>query len=81
LSSASAAALTAVPGGTVTKATTETDSSNTSAAYEVHITKSDGSKVLVVEDSSFTVLSTAADAGCAGHGGGGDPGRNGGPPH
>jgi hypothetical protein len=67
LSSASSAALTAVPGGTVTSATTEADSSTTGAAYEVHITKTDGSKVLVIEDSSFTVLSTTADSGC-GHG-------------
>ena len=69
LSSASAAAIAAVPGGTVTRASTETDSSNASAAYEVHVTKTDGSHVVVIEDSSFTVLSTsAAQAGdhCAG---------------
>jgi uncharacterized membrane protein YkoI len=71
LSSASAAALAAVPGGTVTRASTENDSSNSSAAYEVHVTKSDGSRVVVIEDASFTVLSTVADHGHGhrGHGG------------
>lgn len=57
LSSASAAALAAVPGGTVDSATTETDGTG---AYEVIVTKSDGSRVKVVEDSSFAVLSTSA---------------------
>ena len=67
LSSASAAALAAVPGGTVTRASTETDSSLSGAAYEVHVTKSDGSHLVVIENSSFTVLATqAAGAGCRG---------------
>jgi hypothetical protein len=61
LTSASQAALAAVSGGTVTHASTETDSSISGAAYEVHVTKSDGSHVVVVEDSSFTVLATQAD--------------------
>ena len=56
LTSASGAALAAVP-GTVDRATTETDATG---AYEVIVTKSDGSRVKVIEDSSFTVLSTAA---------------------
>ena len=56
LSAASNAALAAVP-GTVKDATTETDATG---AYEVIVTKSDGSRVKVIEDSSFTVLSTAA---------------------
>ena len=56
LSSASNAALAAVP-GTVESATTETDGTG---AYEVIVTKSDGSRVKVVEDSSFAVLSSAA---------------------
>jgi len=67
LTSASNAALVAVPGGTVTRASTETDSSDSKAAYEVHVTKADGSHVVVIEDSSFTVLSTTAETG---HGGG-----------
>ena len=56
LTSASNAALTAVP-GTVDRASTETDATG---AYEVIVTKSDGSRVKVIEDSSFTVLSSAA---------------------
>ena len=43
--------------GTVASATTETDATG---AYEVIVTKSDGSRVKVIEDSSFTVLSTTA---------------------
>ena len=67
LSSASAAALAAVPGATVTRASTETDGSVSGAAYEVHVTKSNGSHVVVIESSSFTVLATqAAGDGCGG---------------
>jgi hypothetical protein len=73
LSSASAAAIAAVPGGTVTTATSETDGTLTGAAYEVHVTKSDGSKVVVIEDASFAVLATQADQGCHGGGGGSPP--------
>lgn len=76
LSSADAAAVAAVPGGTVTRATTETGSSNSSAAYEVHVTKADGSDVVVIEDASFKVLSTeAASSGMCG----GPHGQFGGP--
>ncbi|HEX3977496.1 MAG TPA: hypothetical protein VHW96_14610 [Solirubrobacteraceae bacterium] len=56
LDSASQAAIAAVPGATVTKATTDPNSRITDAAYKVHVTKSDGSHALVVEDSSFNVL-------------------------
>jgi uncharacterized membrane protein YkoI len=56
LASASAAALAAVP-GTVESATTETDGTG---AYEVIVAKSDGTRVKVVEDASFSVLSSAA---------------------
>jgi hypothetical protein len=67
--SASSAALAAVPGGTVDRASTETDGAS-NGAYEVHVTKSDGSRVVVIEDSSFSVLSVNSDAGgCGGHGG------------
>lgn len=48
------AALTAVPGSTVIRA--ETDSGG--AAYEVHLTKADGSDVTVKFDSSFNVTAT-----------------------
>jgi hypothetical protein len=65
LTSASNAALAANSGATVVSASTETDSSVSGAAYEVHITKSDGSKAVVIEGSSFTVLATKAES----HGG------------
>jgi hypothetical protein len=55
LSSAVAAAQTAEPGATVIRA--ETNSSGAST-YEVHMTKTDGSVVTVLEDASFTVTGT-----------------------
>jgi uncharacterized membrane protein YkoI len=58
--SAKDAALAAVPGGTVTRASTEDPKDASGAAYEVHVTKSDGSEVEVLEDSAFKVLSTKA---------------------
>jgi uncharacterized membrane protein YkoI len=73
--SAKDAALAAVPGGTVTRASVENPSDPSGAAYEVHVTKSDGSRVEVLEDSSFKVLSVKADKqhgrgdGRRGHGG------------
>ena len=60
---AKAAALKAVPGGTVYRV--ETDAGD--AAYEAHMTKSDGSLVTVKMDKSFTV--TAVEDGM----GKGDP--------
>jgi uncharacterized membrane protein YkoI len=78
LTSASDAAIAAVPGGKVTRASNETDSSNSKAAYEVHVTKSDGSRVVVIEDSSFAVLSTQADQGPGPGGRGGPHGAPGG---
>jgi uncharacterized membrane protein YkoI len=53
---AKAAALAKV-GGTVERATTENDSDNASAAYEVHVAKADGTHVEVILDKSFAVLS------------------------
>jgi uncharacterized membrane protein YkoI len=58
--SAKDAALTAVPGGTVWRASKEDPSDASGAAYEVHVTKSDGSEVEVLEDSSFNVIATNA---------------------
>jgi uncharacterized membrane protein YkoI len=58
--SAKDAALAAVPGGTVTRASTEDPKDPSGAAYEVHVRKSDGSEVEVLEDASFKVLSTKA---------------------
>jgi uncharacterized membrane protein YkoI len=56
LASAKAAAIAKV-GGTVDFATAENDSSNSAAAYEVHVTKADGSHVTVILDKSYAVLS------------------------
>jgi hypothetical protein len=61
LGSASDAALAAVPGGTVERASKEDPNGASGAAYEVHVRKSDGSHVEVLEDSSFKVLSVKAD--------------------
>ena len=71
LTSAENAATAANPGSTANSASTDTDSSLSGAAYEVHITKSDGTHAVVIEDSSFNVLATQADQ-CPGH-----PGRRG----
>jgi uncharacterized membrane protein YkoI len=60
LKSASDAALAAVPGGTVERASKEDPSDASGAAYEVHVTKSDGSEVEVLLDSSFKVIKTQA---------------------
>ena len=43
-------------GGTADSATTENDSANAAAAYEVHVTKADGSHVTVILDKSYDVL-------------------------
>jgi hypothetical protein len=48
---ATAAALAAVPGATVDRVETDADG----ATYEAHMTKSDGTKVTVKFDASFTV--------------------------
>jgi len=64
---AKAAAIAKV-GGTVERATTENDSDNASAAYEVHVTKADGTDVEVILDKSYTVLSVEThDRGPGGH--------------
>jgi hypothetical protein len=65
---AEAAALTATGGGTVTRSSIEDPSDPSGAAYEVHVTKSDGSHVVVLENSSFGVLSTTAEQGGGGCG-------------
>jgi len=75
LKSASDAAIAANPGATVKRASTEDPADAGKAAYEVKITKADGTLAEVLEDSSFTVLSTKADTGHGGRGGhrGGNP--------
>jgi len=60
------AAAVAKVGGTADSATTENDSSNAAAAYEVHVTKADGTHVTVILDKSYNVLAVEA-----GHGPGG----------
>ncbi len=74
LKRASGAAIAANPGATVNRASTEDPAEGTGAAYEVKITKADGTRTEVLESSSFAVASTKADGGR--HGG---PGRGGNP--
>ena len=52
----SAAALAAVPGGTIERVETDAEGS----PYEAHVTKSDGSHVTVKVDDSFTVTGVEA---------------------
>jgi hypothetical protein len=58
---AKAAALAAVPGGTVDRVETDADG----AVYEAHMTKSDGTKVTVKFDKDFKV--TAVQDGMGSH--------------
>ena len=76
LSQASDAAIAAVPGGTVGRASAESASDPSGAAYEIKLTKADGSHVEVLEDSAFKVLSVKANVG-GGPGGPGGPGGHG----
>jgi uncharacterized membrane protein YkoI len=79
LTKATDAAKAAVPGGTVWRASTEDPNDASGAAYEVHVTKTDGSEVEVLLDSSFNVVKTqASPQGPHGHGHGG-PGDGRGP--
>jgi len=50
------AAAVAKVGGTADIATTENDSTNAAAAYEVHVTKTDGTHVTVILDKDYNVL-------------------------
>jgi len=71
---ATAAALAAAgSGATVDAATTENDDSTAGAAYEVHVTKADGTHVTYVLDTSFTVVATLTGR-PGGHGFGGPHG-------
>ena len=56
LTKATAAAQAEVPGATIDRAETDAEG----AAYEVHITKSDGSEATVKLDASFNVTSVEA---------------------
>jgi uncharacterized membrane protein YkoI len=68
LAKATAAAQTAVPGATIDRAETEGDGS---AAYEVHVTKADGTHATVKLNSDFSV--NVIEEGKAGGGGNGGP--------
>lgn len=54
-----AAALKAVPGGTIERVETDADG----AVYEAHMTKSDGSRVTVLFDANFNVSGTETGMG------------------
>jgi uncharacterized membrane protein YkoI len=72
------AAAVAKVGGTADSATTESDSSNANAAYEVHVTKADGTHVEVMLDKDFNVLAVETGHGFGHHDRGGHgPGANG----
>jgi uncharacterized membrane protein YkoI len=74
-----AAALKQVPGGTVGSVTTETDApTGSTAAYEVHVTKADGTHVNVLFDKNLAYVSTETAGGGGRHGGPGGPGGHGG---
>ncbi|MDQ1483727.1 MAG: hypothetical protein QOF35_1803 [Actinomycetota bacterium] len=62
---ARAAALKAVPGGTVVRLETDVDGS----IYEAHMTKADGSRVTVKFDKNFKVASVEDGMGGGGHDG------------
>lgn len=64
-------ALKKVPGATVDSVTTEDPSDSSGAAYEVHITKADGSHATLLFSSKLTYLSTETGGGHRGHGRGG----------
>jgi hypothetical protein len=64
-----AAALAAVPNGTIIRV--ETDSEG--APYEAHVQKSDGTIVTLKVDSSFKVTATISGFGAGGPGGHGGP--------
>jgi hypothetical protein len=68
-----AAALKAVPGGTVYRVETDADGD----AYEAHMTKADGSLVTVKFDKNYAVTKVEEGMGAGGPGGGG--GHGGGP--
>ncbi|MGI8686621.1 MAG: PepSY domain-containing protein [Acidimicrobiales bacterium] len=62
-----AAALAAVPGGTIIRVETDSDGS----PYEAHVRKADGTEVVVKIDANFAVTATEEGHGRGGHGRGG----------
>jgi hypothetical protein len=69
LATLKAAALKAVPGGTVYRVETDVDG----AVYEAHMTKADGTHVTVKFDKSFAVTAVQNGMGAGGPGGPGAP--------
>jgi hypothetical protein len=69
LATAKAAALKAVPGGTVYRVETDADG----ATYEAHMTKADGTHVTVKFDKSLKVTVIQSGMGAGGPGGPGGP--------
>lgn len=65
---AEAAALAAVPGGTVLRSFAAKEGNPKGAAYVVVVQKDDESKVDVLEDASFGVIEVVAAKGCKGRG-------------
>ena len=57
------AAAVAKTGGTADFASTENDSSNAAAAYEVHVTKADGTHVSAILDKDYNVLTVETHTG------------------
>ena len=66
-----AAVLTKLPGATVDRVSVENSREGTGAAYEAHVTKADGTKVQVLLNKAFAVMSVSADRGRGGSGHGG----------
>ena len=67
LTKATAAAQAAEAGATIVRAETDADGD----AFEVHVTKADGTQATVKLNSDFTVKTVEADQGHGGKGGGG----------
>jgi hypothetical protein len=72
-----AAILAKLPGATIERMSAEDPGDGTGAAYEAHVTKSDGTHVQVLLSKAFAVTTVSADRGPGGHDGfGGGPGHN-----
>lgn len=77
-----AAVLAKVPGATVERMSAEDAAESTGAAYEAHLTRSDGTHAEALLDKNFKVISTRSAPAGKGHFGGPPPGApgNGGSP-
>ncbi|MGI8697888.1 MAG: hypothetical protein ACR2J0_01910 [Mycobacteriales bacterium] len=68
-----AAVLAELPGATVQRMSAEDPREGTGAAYEAHVTRSDGTRLQVLLDRSFTVTAVNAGRGRSCHHGRGMP--------